>query len=155
MDSDDDSSSLPSPPSTNPVSSGTTPKSSSFTAYPVSRRKALSLQAEASRILNGSPDAQPLDAGKTSTLPDTTTAIVELHLPRRSERLAAQQSSEHDHLVTQSLHTFGKKPPALETERKAWITNEAFIPVKYCDLPPNANVIGSHTILKRQDCGPV
>lgn len=77
-----------------------------------------------------------------------------LALPRRSERLAAEQTNFYasNHLLAQLVLTIKAKSAAFAFERDAWKNNKGFVAIKYSDLPPNANVIRSHKIFDQIDC---
>lgn len=81
----------------------------------------------------------------------------DLYLPRRFERFAEEQFS-HDasnKLLAQSPLTIEKNTAATASKRDVQENNRAFVPIKYSDLPRNANAIGSHTMIKQKDSGRV
>lgn len=78
-------------------------------------------------------------------------------LLRRSEKLAAKQASHNlsNNPLAQTALTIEEKTAAFASERNARENSTVFVPIKYSDLPPNANVIKTHIIFKRKDRGRV
>lgn len=78
-------------------------------------------------------------------------------LPLQSEGLAAEQTSRDagNHLLAQPVLGNENENAAFASKRDAWKNNEALVPIKCSDLPPNENVIGSHTVFERKDWGRV